>query len=147
VIEPKSTVGCLVARPPVWVDETISVGDVARVMRDAGVSSALVRPAGAIVTERDVARAVAAGVEMEGPVLPLATRHPLRVASDMAIVDAAALMLNEEVRHLVVDFPNGAVGVISLRDIAAVLLQTANPHIWLSVLRVAVEEPTSAWLG
>ena len=65
----------------------------------------------------------------------------------MPIVDAAALMLNEEVRHLVVDFPGGNVGVISLRDIAAVLLQTASPHIWLSMLRVAVEEPTSAWLG
>src|SRR5688572_3881210 len=96
VIEPKATIGRLVARTPVWVEETISVSDVARVMRDAGVSSVLVGPGAAIVTERDVARAVAAGVEVAGPVLPMATRHPVRVASDIAIVDAAALMLNEE---------------------------------------------------
>src|SRR4051794_25193399 len=94
VIEPKSTIGRLVARPPVWVDETISIGGVARVLRDAGVSSALVGADGAIITERDVARAVAAGIELAGPALPVATRHPVRVASDMAIVDAAALMLN-----------------------------------------------------
>src|SRR5436309_705543 len=136
VIEPKSTIGRLVARPPVRVDATATIGDVARVMRDAGVSSTLVGPEGAIVTERDVARAVAAGVELEGPVLPVITRHPVRVPSDTAIVDAAALMLNEEVRHLVVDFPSGAVGVVSLRDIAAVLLQTTSPHLWLSVLKV-----------
>src|SRR5437879_125535 len=128
VIEPKSTIGRLVARPPVWAEETISIGDVARVMRDGGVSSALVGPEGAIITERDVARAVAAGVELGGPALQMATRHPVRVPSDTPIVDAAALMLNEEVRHLVVDFPTGAVGIISLRDIAAVLLQTTSPH-------------------
>ena len=147
VIEPKATIGRLVVRPPVWAEETITIGDVARVMRDAGVSSALIGGGGAIITERDVARAVAAGVELDGPALPMATRHPVRVESDVAIVDAAALMLNEEVRHLVVDFPSGAVGVVSLRDIAAVLLQTTSPHIWLSMLRVAVEGPTSAWLG
>ena len=76
VIEPKSTIGRLVARPPVWVEETISIGDVARVMRDADVSSVLVGAGGAIITERDVARAVAAGVELAGPALTMASRHP-----------------------------------------------------------------------
>ena len=147
MIESKSTIGCLVVRPPVWVDERISIGDVARVMRDASVSSALVGPESAIVTERDLARAVAAGVELDGPVTTMLTRHPVRVGSDMPIVEAAALMLNEEVRHLVVDFPNGAVGVVSLRDITAVLLQSANPRMWLSSLHIAIDEPRWTWLS
>jgi CBS domain-containing protein len=146
VIDAKSTIGCLVARPPVWVQATVSLGDAARVMRDASVSSALVGPEGAIITERDLARAVAAGVKLDGPVTTMLSRHPVRVSADMPIVEAAAVMLNEEVRHLVVDFAGGAVGIVSLRDVTAVLLQTTNPHIWLSTLRIAVEEPRWTWL-
>lgn len=55
-------------------------------------------------------------------------------------------MLNEHVRHLVVEV-DGRLGVVSLRDVAAVLLQGADPHLWLASLRVAVEAPTKTWLG
>jgi hypothetical protein len=37
--------------------------------------------------------------------------------------------------------------VVSLRDIVAVLLQTASPELWLSSLRVSVQLPTELWLG
>lgn len=63
-----------------------------------------------------------------------------------SVVDACAVMLNEEVRHLLVDV-DGALGVLSLRDVAAVLLQTAEPHIWLASLRVAIDTPAEIWLG
>ena len=71
--------------------------------------------------------------------LPLPRRHP----SDTDILEAAALMLNHEVRHLIVELPDGSTGIVSLRAIMAVLLQAAQPDIWLSTLRVQVEVPFS----
>jgi CBS domain-containing protein len=116
-------------------------------MRDANVSSVLVGAHGSIATERDLARGLAAGLSTETPVLTVASRHPVRVAADLPLVDAAALMLNEEIRHLIIEFRDGSEGVISLRDIVAVLLQTASPELWLSSLRLSVQLPTEIWLG
>jgi signal-transduction protein with cAMP-binding, CBS, and nucleotidyltransferase domain len=116
-------------------------------MRDANVSSVLVGTNGAIATERDLTRALAAGLSSETPILAVSSRHPVRVLADLPLVDGAALMLNEEIRHLVIGFPDGSEGVVSLRDIVAVLLQTASPELWLSSLRVSVQLPTELWLG
>ena len=76
----------------------------------------------------------------------VASRDPLRVSASSPLVDAAALMLTEEIRHLVIEFPDGRDGVVSLRDIVAVLLQTANPQ-WVTSLRLAIETPSEIWLG
>ena len=56
-------------------------------------------------------------------------------------------MLNDEIRHLIIEFPDGTEGVVSLRDSVAVLLQTASPEVWLTSLRLAVEAPAEIWLG
>jgi hypothetical protein len=71
----------------------------------------------------------------------------VRVGALMPLVDGAALMLNDEIRHLIIEFPDGHEGVVSLRDIVAVLLQTASPELWLTSLRLAIEPPTEMWLG
>jgi CBS domain-containing protein len=147
VMDERSQVGRLVSREPVLVDESATLEEVAAVMRGANVSSVLIRSRGAIATERDLTRALAAGLSSDAPILMVASRHPVRVASDLALVDSAAVMLNEEIRHLIVDFPDGRVGVVSLRDILAVLLQTANPQLWLTSLRIALHTPTDLWLG
>jgi hypothetical protein len=64
----------------------------------------------------------------------------------MSVVDGCATMLNEDVRHLVVETDHGP-AVLSLRDVAAVLLQASDPHIWLSSLRIKIETPAEIWLG
>ena len=102
---------------------------------------------GAIATERDLTRAVAAGLSSDEPIMVVASRDPLRVGASSPLVDAAALMLTEEIRHLVIEFPDGREGVVSLRDIVAVLLQTANPQLWVTSLRLAIEAPSEIWLG
>lgn len=146
VLDLRSHVGRLVSREPVRVDDDATLDHVAAVMREANVSSVLVGT-GAIATERDLTRALAAGLSTETPILDVSSRHPVRVDADLALIDAAALMLNEEIRHLIIEFADGSEGVVSLRDIVAVLLQTASPELWLSSLRMSVQLPTEIWLG
>jgi signal-transduction protein with cAMP-binding, CBS, and nucleotidyltransferase domain len=147
VTDARSPIGRLVDREPVGVDRDVTLAEAAAVMRSANVSSVLVGTIGAIATERDLTRALAAGLSGDEPILTVATRDPVCVGASIPIVDAAALMLNDEIRHLIVEFPDGRRGVVSLRDVVAVLLQTANPELWLTSLRVAVQGPSEIWLG
>jgi signal-transduction protein with cAMP-binding, CBS, and nucleotidyltransferase domain len=142
-----SPVRRLVIRPAVSVAESASVGDVVAAMRTHDVSAVVIGEQLGIVTERDLARAVEDGVRPADPVERVVTRQPVVVSGDLPVVDAAALMLNQGVRHLVVDLGPGQVGVISTRDVLAVLLQAVDPHMWLTSLRIAIESPPELWLG
>ena len=137
IVMPQSAIEDLVVRPAVRV-EAGSLGDVAAQMREANVSAVLLGTTGAIVTERDVARAMAAGLGPEAPAELVATAHPVRVPSAASIVQVAAVLLNEEVRHVVVELPGGGEAVVSMRDVMAVLLQATDAHVWLTSLRVAI---------
>jgi CBS domain-containing protein len=144
-----SPVSSLVSRPVVRVHSDDSLTLVSQVMRSKNVSAALVGPGhAAIVTERDLTRALAAEYPADTPVGRVATPLPQSVPGNTDILDAAALMINHEVRHLIVQLPEGSEGVVSIRDVMAVLLQAAKPEVWLSSLKVKVEIPNpEAWLG
>jgi CBS domain-containing protein len=71
-------------------------------MRGENVSALLVDNGAGIISERDMTRALAAGLGPESPVSEVDTPWPITVPGEMTIQDAAALMLNEDVRHLVV---------------------------------------------
>ena len=143
-----SPIGFLVSGPAVHVASNDSLTLVSQVMRTKNVSAALVGPGhAAIITERDLTRALAAEYPPGSPVDRVATPLPLSVSSDTDILDAAALMLNQEVRHLTVEFTDGTVGIVSIRAIMAVLLQAAKPDVWLASLRLRVDVPTEMWLG
>jgi signal-transduction protein with cAMP-binding, CBS, and nucleotidyltransferase domain len=146
VLDVRSPIGRVVDREPVRIEESASLSEAAALMRQANVSSVLVGQ-GAIATERDITRALAAGLSTDEPIGAVASPHPVRVGALTPIVAAAALMLNEEIRHLIIEFPEGHEGVVSLRDVVAVLLQTATPEVWVSSLRLAIDAPTEMWLG
>jgi hypothetical protein len=55
-------------------------------------------------------------------------------------------MLTERIRHAIVDV-DGELAIVLIKDVAAVLLQGANPEMWLTSLRVAIDLPSEAWLG
>ena len=116
-------------------------------MRSANVSSVLVGDGVALATERDLARALAAGMAPDDPITAVTSTDPVRVSAETSVVDAAALMLNEEIRHLLIDGADGTVSVVSLREVMAVLLQMATPHLWLATLRLAVSSPPESWIG
>ena len=61
VVDARSHIGRLVSREPVRVEDDATLAEAATVMRDANVSSVLVGMHGAIATERDLTRALAAG--------------------------------------------------------------------------------------
>lgn len=141
-VTPDAPVSRLVARPAVGIDSTASLMEAAHLMRVQGVSSLLVDGGAAILTERDISRSIGAGGRPKEAVRSVATPHPVVVDGSLSIVEAGGLMLEEQVRHLVVTMPDGFTGVVSQRDIVAVLLRGAEPSLWASG-RVLPEN----WLG
>ena len=74
----------------------------------------------ALVAERDLLRAVAAGVDLDSAVLADHTSDDaVTGAPAWPLETAAETMLRQGFRHLVVTDGTGVAGVLSLRDIAA----------------------------
>jgi signal-transduction protein with cAMP-binding, CBS, and nucleotidyltransferase domain len=148
VLDMKSPLSLLVVRPAAHISANQSLTEASQLMRRENVSALLVDDGKAIVSERDMTRALAAGLGADCAVGVVATFEPVTVPADMAIVEAAALMLNEEVRHLVVQSAGQGLGIVSLRAVLAVLLQAVRPEPWLAHLRLRVEFPQSElWFG
>lgn len=171
-VGPGSSVDRLANTPLVEVAAGCSIGDAAQAMRAANVSSALVSGAPspdaatvpatgrakrrelkpglslaglAIVTERDMARALAAGLGPHDSVLLVAVRHPVGVSPTTSVLEAAARMLRDEIRHLLVVDEGRVIGIISIRDVMAVLLHSLSADVWVKTLRQAVH--SEIWLG
>jgi CBS domain-containing protein len=147
ILGPTSAIGNLVSRAPVRVPVSATLQEAACVMREANVASALVGEGAAIATERDLTTALADGLSPGDPITAVMTVNPVRTSASTTVLDAAALMLNQEIRHLVIDRSDGSAWVVSLREVMAVLLQSAAPHLWLTSLRLAVESHPESWLG
>ena len=139
--------GRLIVRPAVVVDPDTTLRAAAVLMQSENVSSMLVGGPSAIVTERDFTTAWRNGFTGAEPVGRIATAAPMGVDAGTPITDAAGLMLNHNVRHLVVFDGERFTGVVSLRTVLAVLLQAADPSLWLTELRVSLSQMPEAWLG
>jgi len=72
----------------------------------------------AVISERDVIKALAAGASLDDPALAAARREPLiTVTPDVDVHEALVKMWRGGVRHLlVVDKERRLVGVVSIRD-------------------------------
>jgi CBS domain-containing protein len=71
-----------------------------------------------IVSERDIVHAVADGTPLDRPLSSiLVGRKLLRISSDATVAEAARVMEEEYVRHLLVDDKRGLVGIVSARDL------------------------------
>jgi CBS domain-containing protein len=102
-----------------------SIKEVARTVREENVSSLLVgdQPQ-KIVTEQDLSRALADGLGPHDPVTAIAECAPLWVVTNSPVVDVAHMILRHEVRNRVVLKASGeAVGVVSMRDLFAMLVR------------------------
>src|ERR671917_1359080 len=102
------------------------LGTVAQRMVDRDVGAVVVLDgAGALVgilTERDVLRAVAAGIQDETVVSDWMTRDPETMGPDETTAQAAVLMIHGGFRHLpLVEGPK-VVGMLSIRDLMRVVL-------------------------
>src|SRR4051812_38772578 len=126
------------ARPAPTVALDATLGQAARAMREANESAVLVE-GGGILTERDLTTALALGLGADDPVATVTVERPVTVSPDVTVVDAAAMMLRESVRHLVV-CPIGSpvAAVLSVRQLLAVLLQATDPTVWAMTLHLDV---------
>jgi CBS domain-containing protein len=110
---------------------TERLAEAAKKMADRGVGAVVVLDGGrlaGILTERDVLKAVAAGVEQEATVGERMTRHPETVESDESTDQAAALMIHGGFRHLPVVDGGELKGILSIRDLMRVALEDRAPR-------------------
>jgi len=119
------------SRDLLTVEPDASLQEAVKRMADRGVGAVVVldgaRLAG-ILTERDVLKAVAAGVEREATVGDRMTRHPETVESYESTDQAAALMIHGGFRHLPVVDGGEVKGMLSIRDLMRVALEDRAPR-------------------
>jgi CBS domain-containing protein len=129
---PVLTVGDVMTARVVTAGPDDALADAAAAMVRQKVGSALVmqgRLLAGILTERDVLRAAASGVDLMGsPVSAWMTQDPEHAALDTTVEDAAQLMLLHGFRHLPVLDGREVRGVVSLRDLAAARIRRPAPQ-------------------
>jgi CBS domain-containing protein len=108
-----------------------SLGEVAQRMVDRDVGAVLVmedETLAGILTERDVLRAVAAGIQDDTVVSDWMTRDPDTMAPGDTTEHAAVLMIHGGFRHLPLMEGDDVVGMLSIRDLMRVVLDNAAPR-------------------
>jgi citrate synthase len=119
-----TTVRDLMSTPPLVCTSEIVLTEAARRMRDAEAGSIVVLDHGkavGILTERDLLRASAAGVDAgTEPVGLWMTAHPDTLGSDEEVGNAWASLSHHHYRHLPVVDGGELVGVVSMRDLFAI---------------------------
>jgi CBS domain-containing protein len=81
-----------------------------------------------ILTERDVLRAVAAGLDDTTLVSDCMTKDPDTLESDESTRQAATLMIHGGFRHLPIMEGDEVVGMLSIRDLMRVVLDDSAPR-------------------
>jgi CBS domain-containing protein len=81
-----------------------------------------------ILTERDVLRAVARGIDASTTVADWMTRDPETLGPDESTEHAAVLMIHGGFRHLPVLDGDRVVGIVSIRDLMRVTLDDETPR-------------------
>jgi CBS domain-containing protein len=108
-----------------------TLGEAAAAMSARGVGAVVVlegEAIAAILTERDVMKAVAAGQDGSAPVSEWMTRHPETIEPDDTTDHAASLMIHGGFRHLPVVEAGKVVGIVSIRDLMRVALDDRSPR-------------------
>jgi CBS domain-containing protein len=112
------------------VQPGLSLGEVAQRMVAKDVGAVLVTEGKRLVgilTERDVLRAVARGIDESTTVADWMTRDPETLEPDESTEHAAVLMIHGGFRHLPVTENDEVVGMLSIRDLMRVVLEDTLP--------------------
>ena len=108
---------------PIGLEDTASLVDAARAMREGDFGSVVVMKSGSVcgvVTDRDiVVRAVAEGKDPKSVKLSeICSEHVVTVSPDQSVDEAAELMRDKAVRRVPVVEKGRLVGIVSLGDLA-----------------------------
>jgi CBS domain-containing protein len=127
MIEPRESVRRVMSVGAISVDEKMTLRSLAAVLSELGVGVAVAsRPDGraAIVSERDVVWALAQGAAPDEVWVADVMSEDLVIAEpDEPIVEVAARMRDEGVRHIAVVESGRIVGVVSARDLLGVFVE------------------------
>lgn len=115
---------------PIYVDDTLSLRRLGRVLEQYRVGVVLVAhrsgvasDAVGVVGERDLVAAIARGLDLDvATVADLVERDILTADADDRVLDVARRLLDAGVRHVAVTRDDDIVAVLSTRDLLAVLL-------------------------
>jgi CBS domain-containing protein len=119
------------SRDLLTVEPGLALEEVARRMVAKDVGAVVVLDGDELVgilTERDVLRAVAAGIGDETRVADRMTRDPDTIEPDESMQQAAVLMIHGGFRHLPVVEGGAVVGMLSIRDLMRVVLEDSVPR-------------------
>jgi CBS domain-containing protein len=130
-------VGAFVKRPPLTATQEATLLDVVKIMATHNVGLVAVvdeagRPLG-VVSERDVIRALARGVQLSAKAIEVGTRGNLLTAkAEDDIYSVIKKMRERGTRHiLVVDDAGKLVGVVSIRDLVEDrALKSIGDRVW-----------------
>jgi CBS domain-containing protein len=121
----------LVVRDLVTVGPAHTLAQAAKLMNAKRVGSAIVltEESPGILSERDVLRAVAEGVDPEAAtVSDYMTWNAIVATSEWDTMEAARTMLENGFRHLVVIDGAQEIGILSIRDLMAGVLGCTRPE-------------------
>jgi CBS domain-containing protein len=119
------------SRDLLTVEPALPVVAVAQRMVDRNVGAVLVLEGARLVgimTERDLMRAIARGLNDATVVADCMTSHPDTIAPDATIEHAAVLMIHGGYRHLPVVDGDDVVGILSIRDLMPVAFEDSAPR-------------------
>jgi len=130
-------VGAFIKRPPLTTTQEATLLDVVKIMATHNVGLVAVvdeagRPLG-VVSERDVIRALARGVQLSAKAIEVGTRGNLLTAkAEDDIYSVVKKMRERGTRHiLVVDDAGELVGVVSIRDLVEdKALKSIGDRVW-----------------
>ena len=119
----------LVHRAPVWVHLDTTLRACARIMAEESIGAVLVHgrhnPAG-VLSERDIVAAVADEARMDSHLARDYMTADVDAVDEMATIgEALQEMLRNEIRHLAVLRDGKTIGLISIRDVLAVMAGAA----------------------
>ena len=127
-IDPTSPVSAVAAFDVEYAEPSDHLADVARRMRNHHVGALFVRQREggvAILTERDIVRAVADGSDAAWAV-DCMTRDLISVSADTSIADTADTVLTANIRHIAVERDDGTLGIASIKDLLQPLVDSCD---------------------
>jgi CBS domain-containing protein len=114
-------IGDVMTKTVVTAPRDATLGTIAELMRDRNVGSVVICAEGrphALITDRDVALAVADAVERDDAAEGRVTRPLVTGEADMDVEEAAALMVQHGIRRLPVLDGADLAGIVTLDDLA-----------------------------
>ena len=124
-------VGDHMTRGVLTISSDASLKDAAAKMAERGVGAVVIvegEAIAAILTERDVMKAVGAGQDGNASVSDWMTKHPDTIEPGDTTDHAASLMIHGGFRHLPVVQAGKVVGIVSIRDLMRVALDDRSPR-------------------